>query len=533
MRLSRVIPYLKSRFISPANVSLGHRRDRWGAIFPLTTLRSSWFAMKMLVPQGFVRLHPLSRPVPLRAAEICTRLRNASCLVLLVVRGATLSWDPDVIGRGNLDIFQCGGYIDALQPGLLLRGRLENQVILIVQNLLQTIKVRLEANQILISKREIFSAGLLSNLRHAPLTELHFPAVAAHASDSSSVNSMNNYAVALGCIAGGARVCTDARHSSGHTGWRSAIVAPGGGQVLDVGRPLTSQPVNTVGDHQDFTTDFLLWPTLDQTDQRQVGTIHGGQTSARQTDGLGRRGMIGSEILHDLDRRVRHITDPDQRCRGLGVDKIPNIVEAVSDAGVAGVVNQNKKLKRGIVTAGRNQVVHLDRRLSLLNLHVLRAQDRNFAVAANRFVCDDHVNLDGAGSLRVNRPHSESQRTQCNKRSQQKLVTLHASSLNSSYRSFAPISSESSPIRTTCWRSEPPHGSGTARTSCHRSLVSNPTTSGRGFPRRFRTWAKTGPEYPTRKPQSELSKLPIDAPKKTIANKSASAADAHGGRSMA
>ena len=111
---------------------------------------------------------------------------------------------------------------------------------------------------------------------------------------------------------------------------------------MGVGHPFAAQPVNAVGNHQYFAADFLLGPTLDQTDERQVRTVHRGQISTWQTDGLGRRGVIGREVLHDLDGGVGHVTDTDNRRRGLCVDEIANVVEAVSDARVAGVVNQNK-----------------------------------------------------------------------------------------------------------------------------------------------------------------------------------------------
>jgi hypothetical protein len=41
--------------------------------------------------------------------------------------------------------------------------------------------------------------------------------------------------------------------------------------------------------------------------------------------------VIGSEVLGDLDGRIRHLTDGDHGCRGLGIDEIENVVEIGSD----------------------------------------------------------------------------------------------------------------------------------------------------------------------------------------------------------
>src|SRR5580704_14289488 len=67
--------------------------------------------------------------------------------------------------------------------------------------------------------------------------------------------------------------------------------------------------------------------------------------------------MIGCEVLRDLDAGVGHVGDADNRRRGLRVDEIAKIVETVSDACIAGVVDQNKKLQCGIISTRGNQMV--------------------------------------------------------------------------------------------------------------------------------------------------------------------------------
>src|SRR5580700_4719354 len=142
--------------------------------------------------------------------------------------------------------------------------------------------------------------------------------------------------------------------------------------------------------------------------------------------------MISSEVLRNLDGRVGHITDADYRCGWLGVDEVPNVVEAVPNTGVARIVDQNKELQRRVFAASRNHMVDLEQALSLLYLHIFRTKNRNFSVIANRLVRDDHMNLGRAWGasfvLRINDARAESQRTQRNHPPEQKPVALHASS---------------------------------------------------------------------------------------------------------
>src|ERR1700733_4167701 len=120
--------------------------------------------------------------------------------------------------------------------------------------------------------------------------------------------------------------------------------------------------------------------------------------------------MIVRKVLRDLDAGVGHVGDTHNRRCGLRVDEITKVVETVADAGIAGVVDQNEKLQGGTVATRGTQVVNLQRRLSLLHLHILWPKDWHFAVIPNRLVGDDHVNLNGARSartlLRVGDPRS-------------------------------------------------------------------------------------------------------------------------------
>jgi hypothetical protein len=69
--------------------------------------------------------------------------------------------------------------------------------------------------------------------------------------------------------------------------------------------------------------------------------------------------MIVCEILRDLDGRVGHVGDAHNRRRGLRVDEIAKVIQTVADAGIASVIDQNKKLQRGIVSTRGNQMVNL------------------------------------------------------------------------------------------------------------------------------------------------------------------------------
>ena len=79
-------------------------------------------------------------------------------------KGSFSCRDPDVIGSRDLGIGNLRQNIHALQTGLFLRCRQENQIVLIVEILLEPFQVRLKADQTRRAKRVAFSSGFISNL---------------------------------------------------------------------------------------------------------------------------------------------------------------------------------------------------------------------------------------------------------------------------------------------------------------------------------------------------------------------------------
>jgi hypothetical protein len=69
-----------------------------------------------------------------------------------------------------------------------------------------------------------------------------------------------------------------------------------------------------------------------------------------------------------------------------------------TDAGVAGVVDQNKQLEPRLFSAGRDPVGHLKPILALLHLYILAIQGIHGVVSlAQRFNRDHQMHWDGAG----------------------------------------------------------------------------------------------------------------------------------------
>jgi hypothetical protein len=103
--------------------------------------------------------------------------------------------------------------------------------------------------------------------------------------------------------------------------------------------------------------------------------------------------MIGRKILSELEGGVGHIRNPDHGCRWLSVDEIANVIQIVSNAHVARVVNQNEQLHRGVIVFGADYVLHAEVILALFHVYVLRTENWNFAVIVKGLVRDNHVDL--------------------------------------------------------------------------------------------------------------------------------------------
>src|SRR6476660_4519688 len=102
--------------------------------------------------------------------------------------------------------------------------------------------------------------------------------------------------------------------------------------------------------------------------------------------------MIRREILGDTDTRVRHVTNADHCRRWLGLDEFLYVVEIAPNDRVKGVINQNHQLKGCVVSLRGNQLSDLEERLTLLYLHLILPQAREFIVTSDGHVRDDYVN---------------------------------------------------------------------------------------------------------------------------------------------
>src|SRR5215831_3061427 len=231
--------------------------------------------------------------------------------------------NPDVVRSQNLRIRKFSLDIDALETGFFPRNGLENDVVLIREHLLQTVQVRLEADLLGRSKREAFPASLICELGQARKANLQIPRASTGSTHSNGINGVNEDIKALTDFAGRVRIGTD----SGHTVIHRSIIRS---QARSL-RLFATEPVDTVRDHQNFASDFLLLPAFDQADQRQIRTIHSRESTTRQSHCLYSQIMISGKVLDNVDARVRHITDTDNRRRGLSVDEILRSEEHTSE----------------------------------------------------------------------------------------------------------------------------------------------------------------------------------------------------------
>jgi hypothetical protein len=124
--------------------------------------------------------------------------------------------------------------------------------------------------------------------------------------------------------------------------------------------------------------------------------------------------MIGRKILSELEGGVGHIRNPNHGCRWLSVDEIANVIQIVSNARVARVVNQNEQLHRGVIVFGGDYVLDAEVILALFHLYVLCTENWNFAVIVKGLVRYNHMDLHrtrGRFLLRMDDLHTQGQST--------------------------------------------------------------------------------------------------------------------------
>src|SRR5690348_14199313 len=85
---------------------------------------------------------------------------KSGCLLSLFGSG-----NPYVVGRQDFRIREFGLHFYSLESRLLLRHRLEYDVVLVTEHLLKIVQVRLKTDQLRSSEREDFPAGFLRDFR--------------------------------------------------------------------------------------------------------------------------------------------------------------------------------------------------------------------------------------------------------------------------------------------------------------------------------------------------------------------------------
>src|SRR5215469_18809585 len=101
--------------------------------------------------------------------------------------------------------------------------------------------------------------------------------------------------------------------------------------------------------------------------------------------------MVRGKVLSDLNRCVRHVGGADYRRSRLCIDEVLNVSEAVSNARVAGIVDQNEQLQSGIISSSWNQLGHLKVILALRDLYIFRPKNCQLGIIANGFVGNNHM----------------------------------------------------------------------------------------------------------------------------------------------
>ena len=121
--------------------------------------------------------------------------------------------DPDVIRGQKFRIWKFGFDPYALETSFLLWHSEEDQEVLIVESLLESLQVGFEADQTGRSQGVAFTTGLFRDLRQPGQSHLQIPRASACTSNSGCIDRVNDDVVALADLTGPGRIGTNGRHA--------------------------------------------------------------------------------------------------------------------------------------------------------------------------------------------------------------------------------------------------------------------------------------------------------------------------------